>query len=53
MELALVGEGVSASLSGPVLEPGEAGGREEEMEGCESRVELRKRRDLSLSHVQV
>lgn len=39
MELALMGDGVSVSLSGPVLEPGEAGGREEETDGWRSRVE--------------
>lgn len=33
MELAKVGVGVSASLSGPQLEEGEGGGREKEKEG--------------------
>lgn len=33
-ELADIGDGVSASLSGPELELGDGGGREEETEGC-------------------
>ena len=38
-ELADMGDGVSTSLSGPELEVGDGGGREEEKEGWERRAQ--------------